>query len=250
MERRGEGPSMSSSDFRGWENGFISEGCSKTSLHRKHISERRWKFLSRLLYVGNTYVKEDINFLSTLKFPFELWWLRSGESLQLGTKSRMKVHCSEMPCNAVKSIYCADNGLQKVCVPTDVLVLIYWWARNSLKRTLQSSAWAPPSSLAPSLSLIPAAHLCRGLAFFSHGSPSWLLWQNLGMYQCNGLFISASFKKVERWHMCRWDFMFLIFFPCKERLCILTSCWDTLLFSNCLHWHFSCASNDIQLLTP
>lgn len=78
-----------------------------------------------------------------------------------------------------------------------ILVLIHCWARNSLKRTLQSRAWAPPSSLVPSLSLIPAIHLCRGLAFFSHGSPSWLLWQELAMYQCNGLFFQLLLKRTK-----------------------------------------------------
>lgn len=110
---------------------------------------------------------------------------------------------------------------RRMCVPTDVLVLIYWWARNSVKRTLQSSAWAPPSSLAPSLSLIPATHLCRGLAFFSHGSPSRLLWQELDQHQCNGLCISASFKKVQRWLMGRWYLMFLFSFSAKKAYAFL-----------------------------
>lgn len=71
MERRGEGPSMSSFDSRS-EGMDLFLKAVLTSLHVKHISERKWKFLSRLPYVGNTYVKEDRNFLSTLKFPFEL----------------------------------------------------------------------------------------------------------------------------------------------------------------------------------
>lgn len=87
-----------------------------TSLHMKHIRERKWKFLSRLPYVGNTYVKEDRNFLSTQKFPFELWWIKSEESLWLGTNSRIKLYSSEMPCSTVKGhLLCRQWTTEGVC---------------------------------------------------------------------------------------------------------------------------------------
>lgn len=107
---------------------------------------------------------------------------------------------------------------------------MHWWARNSLKRTLQSSVWAPPSSLAPSLSLIPATHLCRGLAFFSHGSPSRLLWQQLDMYQYNGLFVSVSFKRSKDSLCVDGTSCFLFSFSAKKAYAFL-SLAETHLYS-------------------
>lgn len=98
------------------------------------------KAVPRRSYTGNTQVEEDGNFFSALICPFELWWFRSEDSLQLRTNSKIKVQCFEMPCNVGNEhLLCGQWTAEDVC-PHRYIVLgcSVSGLENSLKRTLQS----------------------------------------------------------------------------------------------------------------
>lgn len=102
--------------------------------------------------MGSTYTKEERNFLSTLIFPCELWWLRSEKSLQLGTNSRIKVHCSEMSCNSVKEhLVCSQWTAEGVCshryVGIDILVSWEFTEEDTAKQCLSSTFFTGSISL-------------------------------------------------------------------------------------------------------
>lgn len=159
-----------------------------------------------------------------------------------------------MPCDAVNEhLLCRQWAAEDVCSHRYIaLGCSVSRLENSLKRTLQSiQAWTPlPSTISVS---IPRHQWC-----ISAGH--WHSWMDFlqGCYDrswisncATGLFVWFSFKKVQRWLLTRDQALrFVLFFLCKESLCTLTSCWDMFVFSDCLHWGFSCSSNDIWLLTP